>query len=739
MESGLEVKGHIAGDNETTGHGLYGGGGYHNAYNNIVLHGDASTGTSGIAFVSDKVAADGTITTINQPSDRAFIQWHASGVTTYTAEGTNPTLATSGETNILMIGVGNDATDQVRIQTPSRTGLLHQVGNAAYAIPDTNNTTGTVGSGTQPVWVEAGVIKNTTYTLGKSVPSNAVFTDTNNAVAQTNQTGNNDYRILLSGTADDTTRTEGSNKSTNLRFNPSTKVFSVGGSISATGDLNLTGDANLNGETYADSMTVGSLLVNGAANFVQIPTSPTPEATSNDTSIATTAFVMNAFTANDAMVFKGVINANSGLPADHKQGWTYRIGTAGTYANKVCEVGDIIICVTDGTAANNDHWAVIQNNVDGAVYRGTNAFTDANIIVADSTAGKVKSSGKTITTTAPASGSADTTIPTSKAVWSAISGASGYGKTGTVTSVQVQASSPLQSSTNTAQSTSLNTTISFTNQNANTILAGPSSGSAAAPTFRVLVAADIPKVNNATTADKLGTADVGSNVKAIYLDDGVAKASDHEFAGGYQKNNADLNTLYDSGFYSCPGGSLTNYPTGGSAYGTILVTAYRKPSGNTTPDYAWQMGNFTQNTDRLWYRTSQASTWRAWRQVVNIATNTAVGNTTTPVYVTADGAVTALSYTIAKSVPSNAVFTDTNNAVKQSESTTADWRKLLLHYKNDAASTTAVTDSTNQVYAAVGISAQPSTGTIRAAAYNVLDKVTLQFNTTTNALDFVFI
>lgn len=280
-----------------------------------------------------------------------------------------------------------------------------------------------------------GGIKSSGYTIAKSVPSDAVFTDTNNAVTQTNQTGANDYRILLSGSANDTTATEGANKSTNLRFNPSTKVFSVGGDISATGDLTLTGNANLNSETYAESITAGSLLVNGAANFVNIPTAPTPVATSNDTSIATTAFVMNAFTANDAMVFKGVINANSDLPADHKQGWTYKIGTSGTYANKVCEVGDIIICVTEGTAANNDHWAVIQNNIDGAVYKGTNAFTDAHVIIADSTAGKVKDSGKTITATAPSSSAADTTIPTSKAVWSAISGASGYGKTGTVTSI----------------------------------------------------------------------------------------------------------------------------------------------------------------------------------------------------------------------------------------------------------------------------------------------------------------
>ena len=67
--------------------------------------------------------------------------------------------------------------------------------------------------------------------------------------------------------------------------------------------------------------------------------------------------------------------------------------------------------------------------------------------------------------------------------------------TGTVTSVQVQASTPLVSSTSTAATTTLNTTISFAKQNANTVLAGPSSGTTTvAPTFRALVAADIPNL-----------------------------------------------------------------------------------------------------------------------------------------------------------------------------------------------------------------------------------------------------
>lgn len=82
-------------------------------------------------------------------------------------------------------------------------------------------------------------------------------------------------------------------------------------------------------------------------------------------------------------------------------------------------------------------------------------------------------------------------------------------------------------------------------------------------------------------------------------------------------------------------------------------------------------------------------------------------------------------------------ITDNDSKVSQSSTTTANWRKVLLHYKDDTTSTTAVTSSTNVVYGAVGISAQPSTGTLRANAYNVADKVTMQYNATTHSLDIL--
>lgn len=74
-------------------------------------------------------------------------------------------------------------------------------------------------------------IGNTYYLLASSNGSAApswyklpatAFSNDDTKVTQTNTTSNSTYRVLFSSTADDTTRTEGARKSTNLKFNPST-------------------------------------------------------------------------------------------------------------------------------------------------------------------------------------------------------------------------------------------------------------------------------------------------------------------------------------------------------------------------------------------------------------------------------------------------------------------------------------------------------------------------------------
>lgn len=57
------------------------------------------------------------------------------------------------------------------------------------------------------------------------------------------------------------------------------------------------------------------------------------------------AEIAASFAANDAMVFKGVINKASGLPTTAQSGWTYKVAENGTYNEQPALVGDLFIYV----------------------------------------------------------------------------------------------------------------------------------------------------------------------------------------------------------------------------------------------------------------------------------------------------------------------------------------------------------------------------------------------------------
>jgi len=87
-------------------------------------------------------------------------------------------------------------------------------------------------------------------------------------------------------------------------------------------------------------------------------------------------------------------------------------------------------------------------------------------------------------------------------------------------------------------------------------------------------------------------------------------------------------------------------------------------SGNTTlPSTATQgYCYFDKNTGKFYIDTTNAT---SGRMILNankadrLSNTSKIGDTNKPVYFTANGTPTAISYTIAKSVPSTAVFTDT--------------------------------------------------------------------------------
>ena len=109
--------------------------------------------------------------------------------------------------------------------------------------------------------------------------------------------------------------------------------------------------------------------------------------------------------ADSGVQFKGALTSTSGLPTvGYKAGWQYIVKDAGTYAGKACEVGDLVLCISDyasGSASNAD-WTVLQANITGAV-TGPASSVAGNVVFFDGTSGKIiKDSGFQLLKSVPA-------------------------------------------------------------------------------------------------------------------------------------------------------------------------------------------------------------------------------------------------------------------------------------------------------------------------------------------------
>lgn len=131
------------------------------------------------------------------------------------------------------IYINGTASSASNYTLPAGTYLIYYDGTNYYFRTDGKLTASITG--------DAGTVGG--HTVAKDVPSNAVFTDTNNAVTQTATSDNKSYRILFSGTNDDTTRTEGARKASTLKYNPSSDYL-YAGNLSTTANIFATGSIN---------------------------------------------------------------------------------------------------------------------------------------------------------------------------------------------------------------------------------------------------------------------------------------------------------------------------------------------------------------------------------------------------------------------------------------------------------------------------------------------------------------
>lgn len=88
----------------------------------------------------------------------------------------------------------------------------------------------------------------------------------------------------------------------------------------------------------------------------------------------------------------------------------------------------------------------------------------------------------------------------------------------------------------------------------------------------------------------------------------------------------------------------------------------------------------------------------------------------------------------------NVPWANSDVNVKQNITTANAWKKILSTYGHTSNSSDAITDAQSQpAYYTNVIAMHPSTGTLRANIYRVQDNVELQWNSTDESLDFVFI
>ena len=122
-----------------------------------------------------------------------------------------------------------------------------------------------------------------------------------------------------------------------------------------------------------------------------------------------------------------------------------------------------------------------------------------------------------------------------------------------------------------------------------------------------------------------------------------------------------------------------------------------------TNDYAsWQLAGYsssnTTKDDNLYFRNGINGTWKAWKTILD-SNNSSVSSTANSITVKINGTTATLTNT------------NTDTLVNQSQTTTSNWRPVILGYQSSSKSSTALyTSVTNVVYTTNVLQYQPSTG-----------------------------
>ena len=312
--------------------------------------------------------------------------------------------------------VGNSDTSNANIAVPNNGVYLNHLEDSTIT-----SSHKIIGAGSTTV----------TASVDGIITIKSIDNNTDTKVTQTPTSEDKTYPLLLAPTGQTTTQTGGTYFDSGVTLNPSSNTIAA----------NISGKANTSGtaDKVANNLIIqlnngttegtNKFTYNGSgAKTVNITPAGIGAANSshNHNDIYYTQSQVNdkikaSFAANDAMVFKGTIGGGTGatvkvLPASHSAGETYRVldltggitdsnGTVqkGYYVEgkDKCEIGDLIICIKDGSVTNGGDWTIVQTNIDGAVIGPASAVNNHVAIFNGANGKAIKDSGFTIGKSVP--------------------------------------------------------------------------------------------------------------------------------------------------------------------------------------------------------------------------------------------------------------------------------------------------------------------------------------------------